>query len=131
MPEFEQLNVVVRFNSETGKITFDGDVYTRDQIRVPQGMALIVLRLENEIPEAPGFFPGNPLQWADSEHRPVPQPPHVTVRRLSDINTTIQVINTALRTEEHSFFVLVQRGMQFFAEDPSIVNQPPSGPPSG
>lgn len=131
MAEIANLSVIVKFNSKTGEVKFDGDVYVRDEIRMPQGLGLVVLRLENEDREDPGYFPINPIQWMDEKGRPVPQPAAFTVRRISDVNTTIQVVNTALETESHPFFVLVQHGHRFFGEDPTIVNQPPTGSGGG
>jgi hypothetical protein len=126
MAGFHHLSIIVRFNSRTGTITFDGDMHVGDKIRVPQGLALLVFHLENEIPDDPGFFPINPIQWADGDRRPVQPPSPFSVRRMSDVNTTVQVVNTTLDTQEHPFFVMVQHGKSFFAKDPTIINQPPT-----
>lgn len=110
------------------KVSFSGPhVDAEARIRIPSGLGFVVFQLvEVNVPPGTAFFPSSPVQWIDEKRRPLLPPPVFTVHRLSDTNTTVQVINMTLDTREHPFFLIVQTaGGEFFGADPTVVTLRP------
>jgi hypothetical protein len=131
MAHLSHLTIDVLFDSQAPghKVTFAGaNINAQGQVFVPQGMGLVVFNLKSaNKDDEPARFPSSPIQWVDALRAVIPQPAIFTVRRLSDDNTTLQVINSVLEDEAHHFFVLVQHGGEFFGADPTVITQRPGG----
>jgi hypothetical protein len=131
MAHLSHLSIDVFFDSQAPiqKVTFGGpNINAQGQVFVPQGIGLVVFNLQSVNKDSePARFPSSPLQWVDELRAVIPQPAVFTVRRLSDTNTTLQVVNSVLEDEGHHFFVLVQHGKEFFGADPTVITQRPGG----
>jgi hypothetical protein len=124
------VDVIFDPNAPDHKVSFGGrGITAQGEIFVPQGMGLVVFNLQQSAADGgePARFPSSPIQWIDAERAVIQQPAVFTVRRLSDQNTTLQVVNSVLEDESHRFFVLVQHGSQFYGADPTVITQRPGG----
>lgn len=123
----EVQDIDVRF-SPPASVTFSGSDITSDTIRIQEAMALI--RLSLIVPEGvQGAFPTHPIQWT-TNGQPVPQPEFCTVRRVHPTLCILEIVNSAKVAVSTYFYVVVQSGDRFIGGDPTMLNLPPSPPPT-
>jgi hypothetical protein len=119
-----QHDVTVTFDSTTAPrvVTFD----PADEISIPTELGLVTFTLKLQGTFV-ARFPSNPIQWVDGNLMPIDPPRAATVRRLSDVSTTILIVAPPGSTDSFSFYVVVQtQAGRFFGSDPTIVTMRPS-----
>jgi hypothetical protein len=118
-------SVTVTFDSTTTprNVTFSPD----RQIEIATANGLVTYTLEQK-GRFEARFPSNPIQWVDGDRVPIDPPSEATVRRLSDVSTTVQITAPPGITQEFRFYVIVQtQSGRFFGSDPTIVTMRPGG----
>ncbi|HSS50513.1 MAG TPA: hypothetical protein VLX28_16375 [Thermoanaerobaculia bacterium] len=119
-------------------------IVNQHTLRIPQGIALIVLDLMT-LPGGEEAFPAEffeePLTWLNPNIAELPPPPPVPpllpspwsvtqpevflVQRFIPNHLTIVDINTVKQENSHPVNVNVTYGGELYSSDPIIVNEPP------
>jgi hypothetical protein len=119
-----------------GPITLDGPFFTIippppspavRQLRIAQGITLIVFQLLPTLADPQPQFPTYPIEWFDGDGNTIPQPECFDVHWYNPHQCTVVDTNSALVSNSHVFNILVAYNKMTYGTDPVIVNEPPMG----
>ena len=123
-----RINVTLNTNPPEPVVELSGNDLVNGEIRIQQGMAMIVFVLES--PQTGVQFPTYPIEWLETDGvQDTAQPGSFLVQRLGADRCLVVDFNAAPGPDvvRHKFNVLVTFSGSTYGSDPTIINDPPGG----